>query len=75
MSHKSDNCPQWLVCLQEMTSIDNVMKTKLTNYNLAKGSLVQMQRKKTYVCSFGVLAIPQVTRFTAQRKPFRPVTH
>ena len=32
-----------------MTSIDNVMKTKLNNYNLAKGSLVQMQRKKTYV--------------------------
>ena len=30
-----------------MTSIDNVMKTKLNNYNLAKGSLVQMQRKKT----------------------------
>lgn len=23
------------------------MKTKLTNYNIAKGSLVQMQRKKT----------------------------
>lgn len=32
---------------QEMTSIDNVMKTKLQNYNLAKGSLTQMQRKKT----------------------------
>ncbi|TFK88563.1 ATPase V1 complex subunit C [Polyporus arcularius HHB13444] len=32
---------------KEMTSIDNVMKAKLTNYNLAKGSLVQMQRKKT----------------------------
>ncbi|KAI0824128.1 ATPase V1 complex subunit C [Trametes gibbosa] len=32
---------------KEMTSIDNVMKTKLNNYNLAKGSLVQMQRKKT----------------------------
>ncbi|KAF8273765.1 ATPase V1 complex subunit C [Lactarius quietus] len=31
----------------EMTSIDNVMKTKLNNYNLAKGSLVQLQRKKT----------------------------
>ena len=33
--------------LQEMTSIDNVMKSKLQNYNLAKGSLTQMQRKKT----------------------------
>ena len=30
-----------------MTSIDNVMKSKLNNYNLAKGYLVQMQRKKT----------------------------
>lgn len=34
-----------------MTSIDNVMKSKLNNYNLAKGSLTQMQRKKTYVTS------------------------
>jgi len=33
--------------VKEMTSIDNVMKTKLNNYNLAKGSLVQLQRKKT----------------------------
>lgn len=33
--------------LQEMTSIDNVMKTKLNNYNLAKGQLQQLQRKKT----------------------------
>ncbi|KAI0757223.1 ATPase V1 complex subunit C [Daedaleopsis nitida] len=32
---------------KEMASIDNVMKSKLNNYNLAKGSLVQMQRKKT----------------------------
>ncbi|KZT21706.1 ATPase, V1 complex, subunit C [Neolentinus lepideus HHB14362 ss-1] len=32
---------------KEMTSIDNVMKTKLNSYNLAKGSLTQMQRKKT----------------------------
>ncbi|EMD41707.1 hypothetical protein CERSUDRAFT_110285 [Gelatoporia subvermispora B] len=31
---------------KEMTSIDNVMKNKLNNYNLAKGQLVQMQRKK-----------------------------
>lgn len=31
-----------------MTSIDNTMRAKLTNYNLVKGSLVQMQRKKTY---------------------------
>ncbi|KAF8599277.1 ATPase V1 complex subunit C [Ceratobasidium sp. AG-I] len=33
--------------VKEMTSLDNVMKTKLSNYNLAKGSLTQMQRKKT----------------------------
>ncbi|KAI0343904.1 ATPase, V1 complex, subunit C [Trametopsis cervina] len=33
--------------IKEMSSIDNVMKTKLQNYNLAKGSLQQMQRKKT----------------------------
>lgn len=32
---------------KELTSIDNVMKSKLNNYNLAKGSLVQLQRKKT----------------------------
>ncbi|KAH8100547.1 ATPase V1 complex subunit C [Cristinia sonorae] len=32
---------------KEMTSIDNVMKSKLNTYNLAKGSLLQMQRKKT----------------------------
>ena len=31
---------------QEMTSIDNIMKAKLNNYNLAKGQLVQIQRKK-----------------------------
>jgi len=35
------------ILVKEMTSIDNVMKTKLNNYNLAKGSLVQLQRKKT----------------------------
>ncbi|KAM5538237.1 hypothetical protein V8D89_008124 [Ganoderma adspersum] len=35
------------VLIKEMTSIDNVMKSKLNNYNLAKGSLTQMQRKKT----------------------------
>ncbi|KAF9560215.1 ATPase, V1 complex, subunit C [Agrocybe pediades] len=32
---------------QEMTSIDNALKAKLNNYNLVKGSLTQMQRKKT----------------------------
>lgn len=37
------------IYFQEMNSIDNVMKTKLQNYNLAKGSLTQMQRKKTSV--------------------------
>jgi V-type H+-transporting ATPase subunit C len=31
---------------KEMTSIDNAMKAKLNNYNLVKGSLTQMQRKK-----------------------------
>ncbi|KAI0786026.1 ATPase V1 complex subunit C [Abortiporus biennis] len=35
------------VLIKEMTSIDNVMKSKLNTYNLAKGQLVQMQRKKT----------------------------
>ncbi|PFH50740.1 hypothetical protein AMATHDRAFT_3706 [Amanita thiersii Skay4041] len=32
---------------QEMSSIDNMLKAKLNNYNLVKGSLTQMQRKKT----------------------------
>lgn len=32
---------------KEMSSIDNSMRAKLTSYNLVKGSLVQMQRKKT----------------------------
>ncbi|KZS96147.1 ATPase V1 complex subunit C, partial [Sistotremastrum niveocremeum HHB9708] len=32
---------------KELTSIDNVTKLKLNNYNLAKGSLVQLQRKQT----------------------------
>jgi len=32
---------------KDMATIDSVMKAKLNNYNLAKGSLVQMQRKKT----------------------------
>lgn len=31
----------------EMTSIDNQLKTKVQNYNAVKGSLTQMQRKKT----------------------------
>ncbi|KAI0286790.1 ATPase V1 complex subunit C [Russula aff. rugulosa BPL654] len=35
------------VLVKEITSIDNMMKSKLNNYNLAKGSLVQLQRKKT----------------------------
>ncbi|CAL1696511.1 unnamed protein product [Somion occarium] len=35
------------VLVKEMTSIDNVMKNKLNAYNLAKGQLVQLQRKKT----------------------------
>ena len=32
---------------KELASIDNVMKQKLNNYNLAKGQLQQLQRKKT----------------------------
>ncbi|KAF7320227.1 V-type proton ATPase subunit C [Mycena kentingensis (nom. inval.)] len=32
---------------KEMSSIDGAMKAKLANYNVVKGSLVQMQRKKT----------------------------
>ncbi|KAA1468593.1 ATPase, V1 complex, subunit C [Dentipellis sp. KUC8613] len=32
---------------KKMTSIDTVTKTKLNNYNLAKGSLTQLKRKKT----------------------------
>lgn len=34
-----------------MASIDNMMKSKLNNYNLVKGSLVQMQRKRMCVLS------------------------
>lgn len=41
--------------IQEMTSIDNSMKTKLNNYNMVKGSLTQMQRKKMYVGSSSFL--------------------
>ncbi|CAA7264697.1 unnamed protein product [Cyclocybe aegerita] len=32
---------------KEMNSIDNALKAKLNNYNLVKGSLTNMQRKKT----------------------------
>lgn len=32
---------------REVQSIDNVMKQKLQNYNIAKGQLQQLQRKKT----------------------------
>lgn len=31
-----------------MASVDNVMKAKLNNYNIAKGALTQMERKKQY---------------------------
>jgi hypothetical protein len=34
---------------QEMISIDNALKSKLNNYNLVKGSLTQMQRRKMSV--------------------------
>jgi hypothetical protein len=33
------------------------MKTKLNNYNLVKGSLTQMQRKKTFVPGIHALKI------------------
>ena len=40
-------CSAYYSCTsKEMASIDNSMKAKLNNYNLVKGSLVQMQRKK-----------------------------
>lgn len=32
---------------RDVSSIDSVMKTKLQNYNIAKGQLQQLQRKKT----------------------------
>ncbi|KAF8971576.1 hypothetical protein BDZ97DRAFT_2033436 [Flammula alnicola] len=41
---------------KEMISIDNALKTKLNNYNLVKGSLTQMQRKKTGNLSVRALA-------------------
>lgn len=34
-----------LFFLKEMSLIDNVTKNRLNNYNLAKGSLTQLQRK------------------------------
>lgn len=48
--HRSCICARLNVSnLQEMASIDNTLKAKLNNYNLVKGSLTQMQRKKTSV--------------------------
>jgi len=41
---------------KEMVSIDNALKAKLNNYNLIKGSLTQMQRKKTGNLSIRSLA-------------------
>lgn len=35
-----------------MTSIDNALKAKLNSYNLVKGSLTQMQRKRTWANAF-----------------------
>ena len=46
-----------LMNAQEITSIDNVMKAKLNSYNLAKGSLTQLQRKKTYVPNTGTFTL------------------
>ena len=34
---------------KEMQTIDNVMKQKLNNYNLTKGQLQQLERKKQWV--------------------------
>jgi V-type H+-transporting ATPase subunit C len=51
----SENFPSALNALltihsiQEMTSIDTVLKSRLNSYNLAKGSLTQLQRKSAYV--------------------------
>ncbi|KAF9535577.1 ATPase V1 complex subunit C [Crepidotus variabilis] len=41
---------------KEMNAIDNALKAKLNNYNLVKGSLTQMQRKKTGNLSVRALA-------------------
>ncbi|TFK41400.1 hypothetical protein BDQ12DRAFT_679405 [Crucibulum laeve] len=41
---------------KEMTSIDNALKSKLNSYNMVKGSLTQMQRKKTGNLSIRALA-------------------
>lgn len=39
-----------------MSSIDSVMKVKLNNYNLAKGALLQMQRKRKYVSLYTLVS-------------------
>ena len=44
-----------------MASIDNMMKSKLNNYNLVKGTLVQMQRKKTCVHASHCSLVPLLT--------------
>lgn len=36
---------------REMQTVDNIMKQKINNYNLAKGQLQQLERKKQYVSS------------------------
>ncbi|KJA25947.1 hypothetical protein HYPSUDRAFT_159558 [Hypholoma sublateritium FD-334 SS-4] len=41
---------------KETVSLDNALKAKLNNYNLVKGSLTQMQRKKTGNLSLRSLA-------------------
>jgi hypothetical protein len=55
-----------------MTSIDNIMKAKLNNYNLAKGQLVQMQRKKAYVteCLDQRVISPKGIEETSPSNPF-----
>lgn len=47
-----------------MNSIDNVMKAKLNSYNLAKGSLTQLQRKKTWVnCFLDMISVVLILTF------------
>lgn len=58
--------------VQDMASIDNMMKSKLNNYNLVKGTLVQMQRKKTCVHISQCSLVPLST-LCAQGKSLRAV--
>jgi hypothetical protein len=59
--------------VKDMASIDNMMKSKLNNYNLVKGSLVQMQRKKTCVHASRYSLAPLST-FCTQWQSLRAVS-